>query len=71
MADKESSPLDISEQIVILIRGCTRPVLTFTGLFFWMMMWWNGIEPPALVTGAVFGMLGWYFGERFIMKLKS
>ena len=62
---------DTAEAIVHLVRGCTRPVLTFTGLLFWMLMWWNGIEPPTLVTGTVFGMLGWWFGERFVMKLKS
>ena len=62
---------DTAEAIVALVRGCTRPLLTFTGLFFWMTMWWNGIEPPAIVTGVVMGTLGWWFGERFVMKLKS
>lgn len=65
--DKET----LSEGVVNIVRGFTRPALTFFGLFAWVMMHVNGIEIPAQYTWLVWGMVVWWFGDRTWFKVKT
>ena len=60
----------LSEAMINIVRGCTRPVLTFWGIVSWTMMYVNGVE-SATYTWLVWGMVLWYFGERGALKLKG
>ena len=60
----------LSEALVNIVRGYTRPALTFWGIVSWTMMYVNGIE-SSTYTWLVWGMVLWYFGERGALKLKG
>jgi len=74
MAEKEK----ISEGIVNIIRGCTRPFLTFFLTVHWAMLYWAVVESggslgnidPAY-TALVWGLVGWWFTDRTLLKGKS
>ena len=53
------------------IRTCTRPLLTVIGLLAWVAFIEAQIEPPAEFKFAVLGMLGTWFGERFITRIQA
>ncbi|MBU0778334.1 hypothetical protein KKF82_08765 [Patescibacteria group bacterium] len=61
----------VSEGVVNIVRGLTRPALTFWGLVSWTMMHINGIEIPDTFTWLVWGMVVWWFGDRTWLKLKT
>ena len=68
----------ISEGIVNIIRGLTRPFLTFFLTVHWAMLLWNVMEAgggfndiDARYTGLVFGLIVWWFGDRTLLKGKS
>ena len=65
--DKES----LSEGVVNIIRGFTRPALTFFGLVSWVMMHVNYIEIPETFSLLVWGMVVWWFGDRTYFKAKN
>jgi len=67
MNDKEP----LSQGVVNIVRGCTRPVLTFWGLVSWTMMYINGIDIPSTFTWLVYGMVLWWFGDRTFFKIKG
>lgn len=67
IVDKEP----LSEGLVNIIRGFTRPVLTLFGLVSVVMMRVNGIEPPVGFEPLVYGMILWWFGDRTYFKVKS
>ena len=53
------------------IRTCTRPLLTVIGLLSWATFIYDGIEPPAEFKILVSGMVGTWFGERFITRIQG
>ena len=59
----------ISEGILNIVRGFTRPVLTLVGLVGLLAMYQAGYEPPLEYKVLVFGMVGWWFGDRSISKI--
>ena len=61
----------LSQGIVNIFRGLTRPVCTFLGLFGITMMVWNDIDVPGYYIGFVALMLGTWFGERAINRLRG
>jgi len=67
MADKEP----LSEGVVNIVRGFTRPALTFFGLVSWVMLYANGFEIPAAFTWLVWGMVVYWFGDRTYFKLRG
>ena len=72
--DKET----LSECMVNIFRGITRPFLTFFLAVHWAMLYWNIMEAgggfsdiDARYTGLVFGLIGWWFTDRTLLKGKS
>ena len=65
MADKTSDGFGA------FIRTCTRPVLTVIGLLAWVGFIAEEIEPPAEFKILVSGMIGTWFGERFITRIQN
>lgn len=68
----------ISEGIVNIVRGATRPFLTFFLAVHWAtlyasIMQWGGdfSDIDARYTGLVFGLILWWFGDRTLLKGKS
>ena len=61
----------LSEGLVNIIRGITRPALTFFGLVSWVVLLANGYDIPEIYTGGVLGMVGWWFGDRTYFKIRS
>ena len=67
MAEKEP----LSQGIVNIVRGFTRPALTFFGLVSWVMLFANDFDIPSNFTWLVFGMVLWWFGDRTFFKIKG
>jgi len=61
----------LSEGITNIVRGCTRPFCTFWGIVGITMMVWNGIDVPLYYIGFVTLMLGTWFGEKAINRLRG
>ncbi len=68
----------ISEGIINIFRGVTRPFLTFYLTVHWSMLLWNVMEAggsfgdiDGRYTGLVFGLILWWFGDRTLLKGKS
>ena len=68
----------LSEGVVHIFRGFTRPVLTVYLAVHWSMLLWNVMEAgggfsdiDARYTGLVFGLILWWFGDRTLLKGKS
>ena len=59
----------ISDGLVNIVRGVTRPALTLMGWAVLGAMYSQGYEPPADLKFIVFGMPLWWFGDRSISKL--
>lgn len=59
----------ISEGLVNIVRGFTRPALSVTGLVGLIVMYQAGYGPPLEYKVLVFGMIGWWFGDRSISKI--
>ena len=60
-----------SEFIINVIRAVTRPVLTFTGLISWVILYANDYTIPANFTWLVGGMVVWWFGDRTFFKTRK
>ena len=65
----------ISEAIVNVVRGCTRPFLTFFLAVHWAMLLSSIMEAGGSFgdidiryTGLVFGLILWWFGDRTFLK---
>lgn len=61
----------LSEGTMNIVRGFTRPALTFFGLVSWVLLYYNGFDIPEYFTLLVWGMVGWWFGERTYFKYKA
>jgi len=61
----------LSEGIMNIVRGFTRPALTFFGLVSWVMLFADGFDIPDTFTWLVFGMVVWWFGDRTYFKKKA
>ena len=61
----------LSEGIMNMVRGFTRPALTFFGLASWVMLFANSFDIPDAFTWLVFGMVVWWFGDRTYFKKKA
>ena len=68
----------LSEGLVNIFRGFTRPALTIYLAVHWSMLLWNVMEAgggfsdiDARYTGLVFGLILWWFGDRTLLKGKS
>jgi len=61
----------ISEGIVDIIRGCTRPFCTFFGLVSCVMVYVNFQEVPAWLLAFTGGMLSFWFGEKFVNRIRG
>jgi hypothetical protein len=61
----------LSSGVVNIIRGFTRPALTFFGLVSWTMLFINGYDIPVEFTALVYGMVLWWFGDRSFFKLNE
>ena len=61
----------LSEGIMNIVRGFTRPALTFFGLVSWVMLFANSFDIPDAFTWLVFGMVVWWFGDRTYFKKKA
>jgi len=58
------------EPVSEIIRAATRPILTILGLISWTTLILADIEYPEAYQYAVIGMICWWFGERFIKKIR-
>ena len=74
MAEKEP----LSEAIVNIVRGFTRPFLTFFLTVHWAMLYWAIVDQGGSLgdidtayTMFVWGLDLWWFGDRTILKGKS
>ena len=61
----------LSEGIMNIVRGFTRPALTFFGLASWVSLFANSFDIPDAFTWLVFGMVVWWFGDRTYFKKKA
>ena len=61
----------LSDGLVNIIRGCTRPFCTVWGLVTLSLMIVNDIEIPAYFIGFVSLMLTTWFGEKTVNRLKG
>lgn len=61
----------LSEGMMNIVRGFTRPALTFFGLASWVLLFANDFDIPEYFTLLVFGMVSWWFGDRTYFKLKA
>lgn len=61
----------ISEGIVNIFRGITRPFCTFFGLVSCVMVYVNFLEVPAWLLGFTGAMLSFWFGEKFIKGIRK
>ena len=53
------------------VRTATRPVLTFTALFAWIMFISEGIDYPVEFKLLVGAMVGTWFTERALMRIQG
>ena len=68
----------VSDAIVNVVRGCTRPILAIMFSFLWCVVYWNVLTQggnlsdidPAF-TGLVWGWDGLWFGDRVLLKGKG
>jgi len=58
----------LSDGLVNIIRGITRPFLSVFGTISWVCLFANGYEIPAYFTVLVYGMDVWWFGDRTFFK---
>ncbi len=70
-ASKRVAKAGFSSAFADFVRSATRPVLTFMGLLAWVAFIESGIEYPPIFEYAVLGMLGSWFGERFITRIQG
>lgn len=61
----------LSEGLMNIVRGFTRPALTFFGLVSWVMLFANGYDIPVYFSTLVWGMVVWWFGDRTYFKIKG
>lgn len=61
----------LSEGLMNIVRGFTRPALSFFGLVSWVMLFANDYEIPSVFTTLVVGMVLWWFGDRTYFKNKA
>jgi hypothetical protein len=61
----------LSEGTANIVRSCTRPFLTLFSLVAVVMFNINGIDPPAGFEAMVYGMVGWWFVDRSLLKRKD
>jgi len=61
----------LSEGIVNIVRGCTRPFCTFFGLVSCVMVYVNFQEVPVWLLYFTGGMLSFWFGEKFITQIRG
>ena len=61
----------VSEGIVNIVRGCTRPFCTFFGLVSCVMVYVNFQEVPAWLLGFTGMMLGFWFVEKTVKGIKG
>ena len=62
---------ELSESIVNFIRGCTRPVLTFTGLYSCVCLQATQGDCPLWLISFTGTMLLFWFGEKFVNRIKG
>ena len=60
----------MDEKFSDIVKALTRPFLTWTGLFAWIVMIIVDAPYPEEFQYVVIGMLCWWFGERLIRKIK-
>jgi len=60
-----------TEGIIAIVRSFTRPALTMFGLVSWVILFVNGFDIPGYFTALVWGMVGWWFGDRTYFKIKE
>ena len=61
----------LSDGVVNIIRGITRPICTFFGLFSCVMIQVDSGEVPAWLLGFTGGMLAFWFGDRFLQHWRE
>lgn len=61
----------LSDGVVNIVRGVTRPFLTFFGLVSWVFLYVNGYDTSGWFTFLVYGMVVWWFGDRAYFKMKG
>jgi len=61
----------VSEGIVNIVRGCTRPFCTFFGLVSCVMVYVNFQEVPIWLLGYTGKMLGSWFVEKNVKRLRG
>jgi len=69
--EKETIKETISEGVVNIVRGLTRPFCTFFGLVSCVMIYINFQEVPIWLLSITGGMLSFWFGERFINRIRG
>lgn len=61
----------LSEGVVNIIRGFTRPACTFFGLVSCVMIYVSYQEVPTWLLGFTGMMLTFWFGEKTIQRLRG
>ena len=67
MVERES----ISEGVINIVRGFTRPACTIIGLVSCVMIYANYQEVPTWLIGFTGMMLTFWFGEETIQRLRG